>query len=68
MLYCQRKTSTTFAFVCLLHDPVDALYRNNVSVGISNTRLRESSPVMHVHTGYLQDKSHSFFLPGIQPD
>ena len=61
MLHFKRKTSSTFAFVCLLHNPVDVLYRLNFSVGMTDTMLRESSPVMHVHTCYLQDKSQSFF-------
>ena len=34
---------------------------------LSDTRLRESSPVMHVHACCLQDKRVSF-LQGIQPD
>ena len=32
MLYFKRKTSRTFAFVCLLHNPVDVLFRHNFSV------------------------------------
>ena len=55
MLHFKRKTSTTFAFVYLLHNPVDVLYHYNFSLGMSNTWLRESSPVMHVYTCYLQD-------------
>ena len=41
MLHFKCKTSTTFAFVCFL---------------LRNTRLRESSPAMHVHACYLQGK------------
>ena len=32
MLHFKRKTSTTFAFVCFLHNPVDVLFRHNFSV------------------------------------
>ena len=56
MLHFKRKTSTTFVFVCLLHNPADVLYRHNFSVEYRLVRLRGSSPVMHVHACYLQDK------------
>ena len=53
-------------FVCYMYIIQLSFFITTIFL-FSNTRFRESSPVMHVHACYLQDKRVSF-LQGIQPD
>ena len=61
MLHFKRKTSTTFVFVCLLHNPDDVLFRHNFSVELCKV---ERVITGHAHSCYLQDKRVSFLHKG----
>ena len=63
MLHFKRNTSTTLVFVCLFVCYIIHLTFFIATIFLlDNTRLRESSPVVHVHVCYLQDKRVSLLI------